>query len=193
MSESPDCAAAVAWTLKRENFYSDTPGDPGGETVWGIARKMHPELPLWKLVDSFKGKPAFPENMRGNVGVDSLVREFYAAIWKRMACEECQSGELARVLFDSAVNPGEFAAVKMLQRALNFYCWNGKRWAPIIIDGGMGKLTVATLIAAGKYHDELADVISGLRMHYYVDKTEQYPDKRVNSRGYALRTMGKEG
>jgi len=186
---TPVYKVALDFTLERENYYSNNPGDPGGETVWGIAFTQHPEWPGWPIVEELRDQPAFPESIRTDVEIDLKMREFYAAIWSRMGCQVCRTQQLATVLFDTAVNPGEFAATRMLQRALNYLCLNGGRWKPVVIDGKFGPETTAALMASAREHGVLAEQITGLRMTYYVEKTEENPKKRANARGWLLRSI----
>ena len=44
-----DLKIAEAKTLKWEGGYCNVAGDKGGETIFGIARNMHPDLKLWKV------------------------------------------------------------------------------------------------------------------------------------------------
>ena len=41
-------------------------GDPGGETIHGIARYFWPTWSGWKIVDSFKGVTGFPQILLKN-------------------------------------------------------------------------------------------------------------------------------
>ena len=47
-----DLKIAEAKTLKWEGGYCNIPGDKGGETIFGIARNMHPDLKLWSNVST---------------------------------------------------------------------------------------------------------------------------------------------
>ena len=45
---------AQAKTLKWEGGYDNVAGDKGGETIFGIARAIHPNLKLWQYLDTYK-------------------------------------------------------------------------------------------------------------------------------------------
>ena len=45
---------AESKTLKWEGGYCNVAGDRGGETIFGIARNMHPKLSLWGIMDTYK-------------------------------------------------------------------------------------------------------------------------------------------
>ena len=64
-----DLKIAEAKTLKWEGGYCNIPGDKGGETIFGIARNMHPDLKLWKDVDNYKEglKPFDKRKAQGNL------------------------------------------------------------------------------------------------------------------------------
>lgn len=44
----------VRKVLELEGFYSNDPRDPGGETIFGLARKFHGDAPIFKQIDKFK-------------------------------------------------------------------------------------------------------------------------------------------
>lgn len=103
---------------QHEGFYSNDPQDPGGETLWGIARKRNPQWEGWARVDAFKTLPGFPENMRGNGELLDMARNFYRLkYWGPAGCD--MAADLAKYqLFDLAVNVGLGASIRMLQRAV---------------------------------------------------------------------------
>ena len=42
-----------------EGLYSNDPDDPGGETVYGVARVFWPKWSGWSIVDAAKKQPGF--------------------------------------------------------------------------------------------------------------------------------------
>ena len=54
-----DFSQAHAPVAVWEGGYANHPNDRGGETLCGIARRCHPGLVLWKLVDAEKDHPSF--------------------------------------------------------------------------------------------------------------------------------------
>lgn len=122
-----DFNQAFERTLHAEGGYklTDVPGDRGGQTYAGIARKMHPAWPGWAHID------------RGAVPPSALVREFYLArFWLPLRGDEIAEQEVAEALYDFVVNAGERTAVKLAQLTLG-----------VTPDGAMGPKTLAALNA----------------------------------------------
>ena len=82
----------------------DVPGDRGGMTYAGIARKKNPHWEGWDAID------------RGETPSSSLVRDFYRAeFWDALRGDEIVDQEVAQTLFDFSVNAGLKTAVKLAQ------------------------------------------------------------------------------
>lgn len=110
--------AAFDILLGHEGAYSRHPDDPGGETMWGVTRKV-----------------ALQEGYTGDMHV--LPRDFAKAVYRKRYWDAVRADELPEPLrfpvFDSAVNSGVKQAVVWLQRALD-----------IGEDGILGPLTMKT-------------------------------------------------
>jgi lysozyme family protein len=100
-----------------EGGYSNNPADPGGETMWGVTRRV-------ALQEGYSGDMHF------------LPRDTAKAIYRKRYWNAVQADSLPDAvrydLFDAAVNSGVAQAVKWLQRALD-----------IGEDGVMGPHTIA--------------------------------------------------
>lgn len=112
---------AVLFVLGQEGVYSDDARDPGGETKWGIARAMHPEITAeawarWTRADA--------------------VALYRADYWTAVQGDALPPG-LGLAAFDAAVNPGPSAAVRFLQQALG-----------VPVDGVIGPRTLAAARSA---------------------------------------------
>ena len=105
--------------LGHEGGYSNHPSDPGGETMWGITRKV-----------------AIQEGYQGDMHV--LPREFAKDVYRRRYWDAVMAERLPESLrytvFDAAVNSGPHQAIRWLQRALD-----------VGEDGVMGPLTLHAL------------------------------------------------
>jgi lysozyme family protein len=94
-------AQAVGFVLKEhiEGGYVNDPRDPGGETNFGISKRSYPA-----------------------VDIKGLTRDDAIAIYKRDYWDACKCDDLppevAVAMFDCAVNQGNGAAKRLLQRAL---------------------------------------------------------------------------
>lgn len=112
---------AISRTLQWEGGYSCDPRDPGGETLFGIARRRHPEWTGWQRVDDLKqGFPDEPHALAGVLSADDelhrLAKQFYHDnFWDYDAIE---SQAVANKVFDTGVNVGKAEAVQFLQRSV---------------------------------------------------------------------------
>ena len=113
-------------------------GDPGGETVHGIARNPWPTWTGWKIVDAFKGVEGFPGVLLGNTTLNALVSSFYKEnFWDAILGDQINAQLLAIQIFDSAVNQGIRHASTFIQDAINSVenC--------VAVDGDFGPKTAA--------------------------------------------------
>lgn len=119
-------AAAVAIVLPEEGPYSLSPGDPGGETKWGISRAAHPEIPdaTWA----------------------TFTRDDALAVYRIKYWDKNQCGAMpwcwALAVFDGEVNQG--SVVAMAQTAMRLS----------LADGIVGPATLAAMAGAPQYDFE---------------------------------------
>lgn len=79
-------------------------GDRGGMTYAGIARNFHPTWPGWAAID------------RGDIPDTELVRRFYRMhFWTPIRGDNITNQEVARNVFDFAVNAGVTTSVRLAQ------------------------------------------------------------------------------
>ena len=146
-----DLKIAEAKTLKWEGGYCNIPGDKGGETIFGIARNMHPDLKLWKDVDNYKeGLKPFDKSKykeletlcKGNGQFMESFYSFYKTnFWDKIKGDEINSQAVANALYDFAVNSGVKTAVKKIQQALQTFALHKNLTA----DGIMGPKTLEAI------------------------------------------------
>lgn len=87
-----------------EGGYSNNPADPGGETMWGVTRKV-----------------ALQEGYEGDMHVlprDTAKAIYRKRYWDALRCDRMPDS-LRYTLFDAAVNSGVGQAIKWLQRAMD--------------------------------------------------------------------------
>lgn len=108
-----DFTIAYKRTNVFEGFYSDDPKDSGGETLYGIARKKGASFPeFWAIVDSYKTKPNFPQNMENDVRLKQMKTSWYKRnYWDVLRADELRSQSLANKLYDISVNKGASVAI----------------------------------------------------------------------------------
>lgn len=103
-----DFQIAYKRTNIAEGFYSNDPKDSGGETLYGISRKRGAPFPeFWKIVDSYKAKPNFPNNMKADRQLIIMKEGWYKKnYWNPIRGDELRSQNIANQLYDISVNKG---------------------------------------------------------------------------------------
>lgn len=117
-----------------EGGYVNDPADPGGETMYGITRRDHPDL--W---------------LNGPPTLEMAKSRYYDRYWLAAGCDQLP-GPWDLLVFDAAVNQGIFPAAKAVQEALG-----------VVADGRIGPVTVAAAQRAGKEQVALALAHRSLR------------------------------
>jgi lysozyme family protein len=116
--------ACMPFIFKAEGGYSDTPGDSGGPTNFGIT------LATLKAYDGDQNLTADAVKAL----TPEMAKEIYrTAYWNRMQCGSLPPG-LDLEVFDFGVNAGPSEAVKMLQKIVG-----------VTQDGSIGPITLAAL------------------------------------------------
>ena len=116
--------------IRNEGGYQlhTTPGDRGGQTYAGIARKFHPDWTGWTWID---------QQALDDPALTAQVRDFYwKNFWERIQGEKIQAQKIAATLFDFAVNAGHRTASKLAQLVVD-----------ATPDGVIGQQTLARLNA----------------------------------------------
>lgn len=132
-------------TSKGLIIYSNTQGDKGGETVSGISRRAHPNMPLWLHVDALKSKGIVkPIDLSKRILENSVlmaeIKYFYKAeYWDKLRCDEIDNQNFADNLMLLGVNAGIKKAIIVGQRACK-----------ITSDGVFGNKTLAAFKKADK-------------------------------------------
>ncbi len=111
--------AAVEAVLDHEGGYSNDPGDPGGETNFGVSRRSYPDL-----------------------DIKSLTREQAEAIyhrdwWAAYGYGLIDDASVAAKVLDLSVNIGPARAHKLLQETIN-----DLSPARVAVDGRLGPATL---------------------------------------------------
>jgi lysozyme family protein len=119
---TPAYQKALAFTLREEGGYSDTPGDHGRATDYGVTQKTYDE---WRTL---KKLPLQPVKF---ITQDEVTALYWDMFWIPGHCNALPEN-LGAVHFDTCVNSGWPEAAKLLQRAL---C--------VPADGDIGPETIA--------------------------------------------------
>lgn len=177
-----------------EAGYVNNPKDPGKETKHGITATTAAEHKA-ELVRRFgwSGKMI-------DLTEEMAMWIYRTAWWDRMRCDELHAIHpfIADRVFDFAVNAGRALGVKTMQRILNVSNREGKDYADIDADGGVGKLTIAALESFYKKRgvDGLETFVQfqlALQGAHYVTLAEQKPvlEEFVNGWGARVRDINK--
>jgi len=135
-------------TSGHEGGYADNSNDRGGETYRGIARKRHPDWEGWQIVDRLKLESDFPKNLEIDPDISNLVVKFYHDnFWTAINGDVIQQQEIADELYDTGVNMGVVAAIKILQNSLNILNKNQTLYKDISEDGKIGQQTLGAISA----------------------------------------------
>ena len=158
-----DFLKAFALTLYNEGGYSNDLHDPGGETIYGITHRDHPDL--WA---------------NGTPTLDQAYKRYFDKYWTPLGLEYIKNQKVAEELFDTGVNMGVRRAVRIAQEALNLL--DGS----LTVDGLMGP---ATKSALNDYSDieALLKVLNGRQFAHYVDIITNSPELKRYFRGWMRR------
>jgi lysozyme family protein len=185
-----DYDVAYDITLAHEGGYGNDPDDAGGETYKGVARKYYPTWAGWAIIDAAKEEPNFPESLKDNIVLDSMIREFYKInYWNRFDGDSLSEQLLANELFDTGVNMGISRAVEFLQKALNVLNRNGKLYDDIGEDGKFGNDTINALSAYLSTDSislllKITNILQGM---HYIEYARKSPTQEKYLRGWANR------
>ena len=109
----------IDFVFGAEGFYSNDKKDSGGETLYGVARKKNPNWPGWKLVDEYKKKKDFPNNMKSDQTLISLKNALYKSeYYDAVKADFIEDELLAAQVFDFGVTSGPVTSIKRLQRCI---------------------------------------------------------------------------
>lgn len=92
---------AVEFVLKHEGGYVNNPNDPGGETNFGISKRVYPHLDIKNLTK------------------DEAKRIYHSDYWLKAGCDVIE-WPMCLVFFDTAVNMGIIRAQEFQIKALNW-------------------------------------------------------------------------
>jgi len=166
---------AFEQTLCLEGGYSNDPADRGGKTNWGITQDTLKDACLRDVVSTRDVSALNKEEAR-------LI--YKADYWNALKLDSVLSPAIAAEIFDTAVNMGRQAAVKIVQESLNYL---GESLA---VDGSMG---LKTLGAVNKWttRDERALFVclNGFQFRRYVEIVGNNGTQQRFARGWTKRVQ----
>lgn len=176
-----DFKAALDLLLDEEGGYVNNSHDAGGETVFGISRRLNPNWTGWPLVDALKRQFSnlvdLNRQLKESATVQDAVQSFYRAEY--WSFDSVESQAVANKLLSIDVLFGRGHGTQILQTALVRLGFR------IDVDGQLGPNTLNALQKAKE-----PDVLHALRTytalhiaHRLIDK----PDQAVFAEGWFWR------
>lgn len=159
---------ALKHTLGIEGGYSDDKRDSGGKTRYGITEAKARAF-------------GYAGDMR-DLPLDIAKLIYREDFWDIIRLDQVVelSEIVALEMFDTSVNCGPGVPVKFLQRLLNAFNRQQTDYADIVVDGAMGRNTLAALRAflerRGKLGAQvLVEALNSLQGAFYTDLAERRP------------------
>lgn len=153
---------AVTQTLEAEGLFSDTAGDPGGKTKYGVTEAT------WA---AYCSETNIPHKGIKDISKQDAIAVYRRNYWDELHLDLISDKHVAAEIFDTAVNCGVVPATKIAQRACNLLNFAGE---PLAEDGHLGPATRARINAvAGKYRLALIVCLNGCQFDYYVELGDQ--------------------
>ncbi len=173
----------IEGVVGREGRYSNNPHDLGGETMWGITKRV-------ARANGYMGE------------MKDLPREVAVAIYVKQYVNEpgfnrieAVSGKIAEEMIDSGVNVGPSLPGLWLQRTLNVLNQQGRFHAELEVDGKIGNKTVEALKSVLARRGDLGETVilrmlNALQAVRYLEITEARPSNENFFFGWISNRVG---
>ena len=153
--------------LEIEKKYSNNKYDSGGETMFGITKRV-------------ARNHGYYGNMK-DLSLKTAKEIYFKTYWQQPGLDEIENKEISEELFEQGVNMGSGVAVKNLQRALNLLLEQ-----EIKVDGMIGPNTLKALHGCG-YKEDLLRLLNGYQIKRYIEICENNPTQKNFIRGWLKR------
>lgn len=164
---------AITKTLEREggSKYTETPGDAGGATKYGISQRSYPQLNIKNLTEA---------------DAKAIYKRDY---WDKVQGDDINSQDIAESIFDFAVNAGISTSIKIAQKSANRVLH-----IKLDVDGVIGGQTLAAINHSADVSSIARDIFLSV---FALEKIQRYADicnkNREQSKfllGWVNRTLG---
>ena len=156
--------------ITNEGGYVNDPKDPGGETKYGISKRSYPKVDI------------------KNLTLDHAREIYFQDFWLDLRCDQIGNDRVAIELFDTAVNMGHSAAIKILQSALNLF------GETLSLDGELGpKTMIACQCWCKKDPHALFKAMNGYQFMRYVAIVKHRVTSQRFIRGWMKRIQDYRG
>lgn len=164
MTYPNDYVLALGWLLDAEGGYSNHPADPGGETMYGIARNFWPQY--WE-----EGVPTM-----------ATAEAFYwKEFWQPMRLGSFVFYDLRREMLEAGVNCGAGNGIKFCQRAYNLL--RPESWAELTVDGKVGPKTLRAVNRFSERDEYSTALLAGFN-YYQADYYAHLRNRKDFIRGW---------
>ncbi|MDG2617761.1 glycosyl hydrolase 108 family protein [Thermoleptolyngbya sichuanensis XZ-Cy5] len=165
--------------IRREGGYVDHPADRGGPTTWGITEQ----------VARAYGYGGRMQDMPQGVARQIYLERYWTQ--PRFNLVNDHSAPIAEELLDTGVNMGTGVAARFLQRALNVLNLEGRTYPDIVVDGVIGRMTLAALQAYLAHrgrdgHVVLLRALNAQQGVRYIELAEARPSQEAFVHGWFL-------
>ena len=165
--------------IAREGGYVDHPADRGGATNWGITEQVARAF-------GYHGRM---QDMPVSVAKQIYLERYWIA--PGFVHVNDHSAPVAEELLDTGVNMGTGVAVRFLQRALNVLNLEAKTYPDIVVDGAIGRMTIAALRAYLAHrgrdgHVVLLRALNAQQGVHYIEIAEGRPSQEAFVHGWFL-------
>lgn len=175
--------AYITALIEREGGFSDHPADRGGPTMWGVTEQV---------------ARAYGYHGRMQDMPKSVARQIYTErYWVAPRFDQVNehSTVVAEELLDTGVNMGQAVAAAFMQRALNALNLEAKTYPDIVVDGQIGRMTIAALRAFLAHRGKDGHVVLWRSMNClqgarYIEIAEKKPSQEAFVFGWMLHRVG---
>ncbi len=181
---------AVDWLLRFEGGFADDLNDSGGATAFGVSARFLNENKLLRYDLNGNGV-VDADDMRHFTKIDAIdiYRRFW---WDQNNYHLLTNNDIAKRVFDFAVNAGQVTAIKTLQVCINRLN-KEVREHQLVVDGIFGRKTAEVANTFGKISvstQTLLKCFADERYNYYQSLIAGRPqlkkfEKGWNKRAYA--------
>lgn len=153
---------AILVILRHEGGYVWDKNDAGGETKYGISKRVYPNLDI------------------KNLTVEQATEIYYRDWWMHFSYNQFTDSSLATKVFDTAVNLGAQRANKILQR-----CLNANGFPNIVDDGGLGPVSLTAINSCDA--STILTAFRGAQANYYRAVVAKNPNDQKFLNGWLAR------
>ena len=134
-------------TVQREGGYVNDPTDRGGETNWGITKRVAKNY-------------GYNGDMK-DLSLETAVEIYKTKYWEPMRLDDIESNGIKELMFDAGVNHGTRWGVRLMQRAFNTLSFD-----EIAEDGLIGPQTISA-VNGYRWPDRLKLAMIFVRAEYF--------------------------